>query len=125
MMEVCSSFFNLPLAKCLTKPSVFWREDKAAAMLPHLLSQLPTAIRLPVISSASTSAQTPKQLMSTSLLSLISLVPASASDLLKKSNLDLLMHTRSEDAQVRILALECASEIWKREGGKLIGMCAS
>jgi len=62
--------------------------------------------------------------MLTSLLSLVSLIPTSASDLLKKFNLDLLMHTRSEDAQLRILALECASEIWKREGGKLIGIPA-
>ncbi|KAI5990429.1 hypothetical protein EDD15DRAFT_2388798 [Pisolithus albus] len=66
---------------------VFWREDKAAVVLPHLLSQLPITVNL-----------------------------------LKRLNLSLLMHTRSEDARLRILALECAAEIWKAEGGKLIGM---
>ncbi|KAG9310969.1 hypothetical protein JVU11DRAFT_8847 [Chiua virens] len=44
-----------------------------------------------------------------------------SADLLKRLNLDLLMHTRSEDARVRILALQCATEMWKAEGGKLIG----
>ena len=31
------------------------------------------------------------------------------------------MHTRSEDARVRILALACVTEMWKAEGGKLVG----
>lgn len=45
--------------------------------------------------------------------------------MLKRLNLDLLMHTRSEDARVRILALACATEMWKAEGGKLVGTSPS
>ncbi|KAL4062956.1 hypothetical protein V8B97DRAFT_2026593 [Scleroderma yunnanense] len=102
---------------------VVWREDKITAILPHLLSQLPTTIRLPPPVTPS-ARQTPKQLMIMTLLSLVSLIPTSASDLLKKLNLDLLMYTRFENSQLRILALACASELWKQEGGKLIGFVA-
>ncbi|KIJ18297.1 hypothetical protein PAXINDRAFT_97717 [Paxillus involutus ATCC 200175] len=103
---------------------VFWREDKISTILPHLLAQVPTAIQLPPpVANAlpATQPPTPKQLLTSCLLSLISLLPSASSDLLKRLNLDLLMHTRSEDARVRILALECTCEMWKAEGGKLIG----
>ncbi|KAF9221723.1 hypothetical protein BS17DRAFT_710411 [Gyrodon lividus] len=108
---------------------VFWREDKLSAILPHLLSQVPTAIHLPATSPVAnvlpaTQSPAPKQLLTSSLLSLLSLLPSSSSDLLKRLNLDLLMHTRSEDARIRILALECACELWKADGGKLIGFVA-
>ncbi|KIJ60905.1 hypothetical protein HYDPIDRAFT_42974 [Hydnomerulius pinastri MD-312] len=108
---------------------VFWREDKLSSILPHLLSQLPTVIRLPspssiAIATSVTATKTPKELLTDALLSLTSLLPSTSSDLLKRFNLDLLMHTRSEDARIRIMALECAGEMWKAEGGKLIGFVA-
>ncbi|KAF9238673.1 hypothetical protein BU15DRAFT_88298 [Melanogaster broomeanus] len=108
---------------------VFWREDKLSAILPHLLSQVPTVIYLPSpfpVASTTPAPQcpTPRQLLTSSLLSLISLLPNTSSELLKRLNLHLLMHTRSEDARIRILALECACEMWKAEGGKLIGFVA-
>ncbi|KAI6037989.1 hypothetical protein EDC04DRAFT_2699173 [Pisolithus marmoratus] len=103
---------------------VFWREDKVAVVLPHLLSQLPTSISLSSERTNPSSGADHKQLLIACLVSLVSLLPASAADLLKRLNLSLLMHTRSEDARQRMLALECASAIWKEEGGKLIGFVA-
>lgn len=103
----------------------FWREDKLSAILPSLLSQLPITIRLPSPQSTTVSTlQPPKQLIIRTLLSLATLLPASSSDQLKRLNLDLLMHSRSEDPRVRALALECSREIWKAEGGKFIGFGA-
>ncbi|KAI6126293.1 hypothetical protein EDD16DRAFT_1553513 [Pisolithus croceorrhizus] len=103
---------------------VFWREDKVAVVLPHLLSQLPTTVSLSSAHSSTPSGDNPKQLLIACLVSLVSLLPTGAADLLKRLNLSLLMHTRSEDARQRVLALECATEIWKAEGGKLIGFVA-
>lgn len=42
--------------------------------------------------------------------------------LLKSINLNILMHTRSEDVRVRILALSTSEALWRIHGGKLIGM---
>ncbi|KAG1852147.1 hypothetical protein DFJ58DRAFT_791745 [Suillus subalutaceus] len=39
-------------------------------------------------------------------------------------NLDLLMHTRAEDARERIFALSCSEALWREQGGKLIGFVA-
>ncbi|KAI6147846.1 hypothetical protein BKA82DRAFT_4145263 [Pisolithus tinctorius] len=103
---------------------VFWREDKVAVILPHLLSQLPISVSLSSAHASAFAGANPKHLLIACLVSLVSLLPASAADLLKRLNLSLLMHTRSEDARQRMLALECASEIWKAEGGKLIGFLA-
>lgn len=41
--------------------------------------------------------------------------------LLKSTNLDLLMHTRSEDVRLRTFALNCAEVLWRSHGGKLLG----
>lgn len=42
----------------------------------------------------------------------------------KRLNLDVLMHTRAEDARVRIFALRCARALWTAHGSsKLIGAC--
>ncbi|EEB90759.1 hypothetical protein MPER_10992 [Moniliophthora perniciosa FA553] len=44
--------------------------------------------------------------------------------LLKSVNLDILMHTRSEDAGTRIFALSASESLWKTHGGKLLGFMA-
>jgi U3 small nucleolar RNA-associated protein 10 len=110
------------------KPSftVFWREDKLSALLPHVLSQVPIAVHLPspppvTTAPSETPPKTPRERVVSCLLSVAALLPNASSDLLKRLNLDLLMHTRSEDARVRLLALACATETWKAEGGKLVG----
>ena len=41
--------------------------------------------------------------------------------LLKIVNMNILMHTRSEDPRVRIFALACSESLWRSQGGKLIG----
>ena len=43
--------------------------------------------------------------------------------LLKKMNIDILMHTRSEEASVRLLSLTCSTALWRTHGGKLLGRC--
>jgi len=56
--------------------------------------------------------------------SLVALCGAATDDgLLKKLNLDVLLHTRAEDARVRIVALGCARALWTAHGSKLIGAC--
>jgi hypothetical protein len=56
---------------------------------------------------------------------LVALCDAATDDtLLKRLNLDVLMHTRTdsnEDARVRIFALQCAHALWTAHGAKLIG----
>ena len=42
-------------------------------------------------------------------------------NLVKKLNLDLLMHTRAEDARLRLYALTCSEALWRAHGAKLIG----
>ena len=41
--------------------------------------------------------------------------------LLKSLNLGILMQTRSEDARQRIFSIQCATELWKTNGMKLVG----
>jgi len=43
--------------------------------------------------------------------------------LLKRLNLDVLMHTRADEVHVRIFALQCARALWTAHGSKLIGAC--
>jgi U3 small nucleolar RNA-associated protein 10 len=53
---------------------------------------------------------------------LVALTDSVADDaLLKSLNLDLLMHTRSDDARLRLFALTCATALWSAHGGKLLG----
>ena len=56
---------------------------------------------------------------------LVALCAAATDDgMLKRLNLDVLMHTRAEDARVRIFALRCARALWTAHGSsKLIGAC--
>jgi U3 small nucleolar RNA-associated protein 10 len=57
---------------------------------------------------------------------LVALSDAAMDDaLLKRLNLDVLMHTRADDALVRIFALQCARALWTAHGSKLVGAWAS
>lgn len=40
---------------------------------------------------------------------------------LKRMNIDILMHTRSEEASVRLFSLTCSTALWRAYGGKLLG----
>ncbi|KAH9921142.1 uncharacterized protein B0H18DRAFT_1086220 [Fomitopsis serialis] len=44
--------------------------------------------------------------------------------LLKAMNIDILMHTRSEEASLRLFSLSCSTGLWKAHGGKLLGLVA-
>lgn len=55
---------------------------------------------------------------------LSALVDNATDDIILKSiNLDILMHTRSEEVQTRLFALHCSKAIWHAHGGKLLGGC--
>ena len=41
--------------------------------------------------------------------------------ILKAINLELLMHTRSEDVRLRLFALSCSEKLWRAHGNKLLG----
>ncbi|KAK0216141.1 armadillo-type protein [Armillaria fumosa] len=91
---------------------VFWRDDKLRHLSPHLISQVPVCLNLPE----------GKRLLQDALCALTD--NATDDVLLKSINLDLLMHTRSEDVQVRLYALVCSKILWQTHGGKLLGFVA-
>ncbi|KAH9033947.1 hypothetical protein EDB84DRAFT_1578278 [Lactarius hengduanensis] len=85
----------------------FWRDDRLQQVMPVLVPLVahPSAANDDALSTA-----------------LVALCDAATDDaLLKRLNLDVLMHTRSDDARVRIFALRCASALWLAHGSKLIG----
>ncbi|KAH9054895.1 hypothetical protein EDB87DRAFT_1644309 [Lactarius vividus] len=76
----------------------FWRDDRLQQVMPILVPLVarPSAANDDALSEA-----------------LVALCDAATDDaLLKRLNLDVLMHTRSDDARVRIFALRCASALW-------------
>ncbi|KAG0706218.1 hypothetical protein DFH29DRAFT_902720 [Suillus ampliporus] len=93
---------------------VFWRDDKLASVAKPLIAQVSSCIRLNIADG--------KQALTNCLIAMTSV--ASDDSLLKSINLDLLMHTRAEDARERIFALSCSEALWREQGGKLIGFVA-
>ncbi|KAJ8583913.1 hypothetical protein M405DRAFT_936925 [Rhizopogon salebrosus TDB-379] len=93
---------------------VFWRDDKLASVAKPLIAQVSICIKLNIADG--------KQALTNCLIAMTSVAMDDA--LLKSINLDLLMHTRAEDARVRIFALSCAEALWREQGGKLIGFVA-
>lgn len=61
----------------------------------------------------------PRQALKTCMSSLVSTIEDTS--LLKTLNLELLMQSRADDAQVRLFALACAEHIWDGHGEKLSG----
>ncbi|RPD60690.1 hypothetical protein L227DRAFT_501246 [Lentinus tigrinus ALCF2SS1-6] len=93
---------------------VFWRSDKLRQLVPLVVQQVPVAPRL-----ALTDAKTA---VSDCLVSLLGQVD---DDVVAKSlNLDVLMHSRSDDARVRLFSLSCAEQLWRAHGDKLLGFVA-
>ncbi|KAI9451428.1 hypothetical protein BJY52DRAFT_1297951 [Lactarius psammicola] len=85
----------------------FWHDDRLQQVMPVLV---------PLV--AHPGAASDEAL----LAALVALCEAATDDgLLKSLNLDILMHTRSDDARVRIFALRCARMLWLTHGSKLIG----
>ncbi|KAH6904492.1 hypothetical protein BKA70DRAFT_1373519 [Coprinopsis sp. MPI-PUGE-AT-0042] len=95
--------------------SGFWRNDKLRQIATTLTAQIAPAAMLELTPSG-------KDLLTDCL---ISLVEAAHDDTLVKTiNLSILMHTRSEEARVRLYALSCAEAIWRASGVKLLGFVA-
>ncbi|KAF7977911.1 hypothetical protein HWV62_2480 [Athelia sp. TMB] len=90
---------------------VFWHDDKSRQIAPILISQVAVCARLGAAESK------------LALARCLDVMTESVTDdaLLKSTNLGLLMHTRSEDARLRIFALSCSELLWRSHGGKLLG----
>lgn len=87
----------------------FWRDDKLRQIAPVIAKQLPVCAKTENARDALLNCQ-------------VALVERISDDtLLKTTNLDILMHTRSEEARLRIFALTVAEAMWRAHGGKLLG----
>lgn len=104
------------LVKTLTKAfvlddGVFWRDDKLRQMAKPLVGQISICVEL---ENAIAKACLPE--------CLVAFGDSITDDtLLKTLNIDILMHTRSDVAKVRIFALQCSELLWRNDGGKLLG----
>jgi len=103
------------LTKSLTyDDGAFWRDDKLRQIASPLIQQVVVCIRL-------NTAEGKLSLQEC----LVALVDSVTDDMLLKSiNLDILMHTRSEDVRLRLFALMCSEKSWRVHGGKLLGFVA-
>ncbi|KAF8901036.1 armadillo-type protein [Gymnopilus junonius] len=90
----------------------FWRDDKLRQISTPLTAQVEVCVRLNFLDG--------KSLLQECFGALIENVTDDT--LLKTINLNILMHTRSEDSRVRLFALECAQAVWHSKGGKLLGL---
>jgi U3 small nucleolar RNA-associated protein 10 len=88
----------------------FWQDDKVKQVYTPLISQVAVCTQ---------QEEEGKVLLQNTLSALVD--NATDDVLLKSMNVDLLMHTRSEDVQVRLFALVCSKTIWQAHGGKLLG----
>ncbi|KAG1761179.1 hypothetical protein EDD22DRAFT_897736 [Suillus occidentalis] len=123
LCEILESIQNpllwLSTVETLTKSfenddGVFWRDDKLASVAKPLIAQVSSCIKMNIPDG--------KQALTKCLIAMTSV--AVDDSLLKSINLDLLMHSRAEDARERIFALSCSEALWREQGGKLIGFVA-
>ncbi|KAA1474189.1 hypothetical protein DENSPDRAFT_781033 [Dentipellis sp. KUC8613] len=89
----------------------FWREDKQRQIIPVLVSQIPKCVDL--------HDEDAKDQQVAALVALAEV--ADDDNLLKKINLDVLMHTRSEEVRVRLFALRSSEALWSTHGSKFMG----
>ena len=92
--------------------SAFWRDDKLRQVSTVLTGQIEVCIRLNFTDG--------KPLLQECFGALLESITDDT--LLKIVNMNILMHTRSEDPRVRLFALACSESLWRSQGGKLIGM---
>ncbi|KAK2465147.1 hypothetical protein APHAL10511_002839 [Amanita phalloides] len=91
----------------------YWRDDKLRELSKPLVAQVAVCVarfsdHRPLVQDA-----------------LNVLVETATDDaLLKAINLDVLLHTRSEDVRLRVYALGCAELMWRNHGAKLVGFVA-
>jgi len=124
-------FFFGPLKLCvvqtLTKSinvdeGAFWRDDRLQQLMPLLVALVAHAGEdAPAPPSEDSNTSNTSNRAATSA-AFVALADSTTDDtLLKRLNLDVLMHTRAEDARVRVFALQCARALWTAHGNKLIG----
>jgi U3 small nucleolar RNA-associated protein 10 len=106
--------------KRLSLQTAFWRDDRLQQVMPVLVA---------LIASAGADRDAPssngtggREAVSAGIVALGETMTDDA--LLKRLNLDVLMHTRADDALVRIFALQCACALWTAHGSKLVGAWA-
>jgi hypothetical protein len=93
--------------------------------MPVLVSLIPhastgTVVDQDALLPNSSSGNSSRDIVSAGLVALCD--AATDDTLLKRLNLDVLMHTRTDDnAPVRIFGLQCARALWTAHGLKLIG----
>lgn len=91
--------------------TAFWREDKLRQLVAPVVTQIPISL--------SPSSSELRDSLRECLVALAEVINDPST--LKSLNLEVLMHTRSDDARVRIYALSCSEALWQAHGGKLIG----
>jgi len=90
----------------------FWRDDKIRQLSSTLIALIPGCAKLSQNDTARTLLQD----------CLVAGAESVTDDnVLKAMNLDILMHTRSEDVKTRLFALICADTLWRAHGAKLLG----
>ncbi|TFK71529.1 hypothetical protein BDN72DRAFT_432062 [Pluteus cervinus] len=92
----------------------YWRDDKLREISTLLVKQLPACVE--------TGEPASRTLLRECFTALIDNVTDDT--LLKSINLNLLMHTRSEDVQTKLFALSCSIALWQGHGNKLAGFAA-
>ncbi|CCM00706.1 uncharacterized protein FIBRA_02746 [Fibroporia radiculosa] len=103
------------LAKTLAHDEgAFWRHDKLQQLVNSIVKQLPVCIESQQVDGRSTLADC--------LVATMEVIHDDA--LLKTMNIDILMHTRSENAKLRLYSLTCSKALWKAHGGKLLGFAS-
>ncbi|KAF8999772.1 hypothetical protein BDQ17DRAFT_1360346 [Cyathus striatus] len=89
----------------------FWRDDKLRQIATAAVEQVPVAVR--ILDDAG------KTLLQECFAFL---VDTAMDDTISKGiNLNILMHTRSEDSRLRLTALNCSEALWRSQGAKLLG----
>ncbi|SRR6266403_272098 len=96
------------------KSTGFWRDDRLRQVMPVLV-----ALVAPAAGASQDAPSSGREIVSAGLVAFGDTATDDA--LLKRLNLDVLMHTRSDDALVRIFALQCARALWTAQGSKLVG----
>ncbi|PPR01672.1 hypothetical protein CVT24_001501 [Panaeolus cyanescens] len=92
----------------------FWRDDKLRQISAVLTKQVDVCVRLNFTDG--------RLQLQECFGALVETVTDDA--ILKAINLDILMHTRSEDARVRAFALGSSETLWRQHGGKLLAFVA-
>jgi U3 small nucleolar RNA-associated protein 10 len=118
-----------PLTPSIPFPvTAFWRDDRLKQVTPVLVALVAPAGALASLGAGMDQDASPlprgsgdggRERVSAGLVALCG--AATDDTLLKQLNLDVLMHTRADDARVRVFALRCARAIWTAHGSKLIG----